>query len=129
MRMLQEKAPRMAGAGLLVEGEQDAGTPSAGLLDEIVRRIVQVAEPERIVLFGSAARGQMGPDSDLDLLIVRSGVTDTRALATEVRRSLRGLGTAFDIVVATPDDLARYGDSPALLFREAIGRGRTLYAR
>ena len=39
------------------------------LLDEIVRCIVEVAQPDRIILFGSAARGQMGPDSDVDLLV------------------------------------------------------------
>ena len=39
-------------------------------LDEIIRRIVEVARPEKIVLFGSAATGRMGPDSDLDLLVI-----------------------------------------------------------
>lgn len=42
---------------------------SENVLGEIVRRIVAVAEPDRIILFGSAARGQMGPHSDLDLLV------------------------------------------------------------
>jgi predicted nucleotidyltransferase len=42
-------------------------------LDEIIRRIVEVAAPERIILFGSAARGEMGPNSDLDLLVIKSG--------------------------------------------------------
>ncbi len=42
-------------------------------LDDIVRRIVEVDQPERIILFGSAARGEMGPDSDLDLLVIKSG--------------------------------------------------------
>jgi UTP:GlnB (protein PII) uridylyltransferase len=47
-------------------------TSDQGLLDEAVRRVVDVAHPDRIILFGSAARGQMGPDSDLDLLVVKS---------------------------------------------------------
>ena len=45
------------------------------VLDEIVRRIVEVAAPEKIILFGSAARGEMGPHSDVDLLVIKSGVT------------------------------------------------------
>ena len=45
----------------------------AGLLEEVVRRVVSVAEPERIILFGSAARGEVRPDSDLDLLVVKDG--------------------------------------------------------
>ncbi len=44
------------------------------ILDEIVRRVVEVAHPDRIILFGSVARGEMGPDSDIDLLVVKSGV-------------------------------------------------------
>lgn len=51
------------------------------ILDEIVRRIVEVAQPDRIILFGSAARGEMGPDSDLDLLVVKAGVPHRRRLA------------------------------------------------
>jgi len=44
------------------------------VLDEVVQRIVAVADPEKIILFGSAARGELGPDSDLDLLVVKSEV-------------------------------------------------------
>ena len=42
-------------------------------LDDIIRRIVEVAHPEKIILFGSAARGEMGPNSDVDLLVIKSG--------------------------------------------------------
>ena len=42
-------------------------------LDDIIRRIVEVAHPEKILLFGSAARGEMGPNSDVDLLVIKSG--------------------------------------------------------
>jgi predicted nucleotidyltransferase len=41
-------------------------------LQEIVRRIVAAVRPEKIILFGSAAREEMGPDSDLDLLVIKS---------------------------------------------------------
>jgi len=51
------------------------------LLDEIVRRVVEVAHPDRIILFGSAARGDMGPDSDVDLLVVKSGALNRLHLA------------------------------------------------
>ena len=48
----------------------------AGVLEEIVRRIVEVAGPERIILFGSAARGHVGPNSDVDLLVIKGGQYD-----------------------------------------------------
>jgi predicted nucleotidyltransferase len=44
-------------------------------LAEIVRRVVDAAHPDSIILFGSAARGETGPDSDLDLLVVKTGVS------------------------------------------------------
>ena len=60
-------------------------------LEEIVRRIVEVAQPERIVLFGSAARGTPGPDSDVDLLVVKRGA-HRRKLAGEIYMRLIGVG-------------------------------------
>lgn len=91
-------------------------------IDEIVVRTVNAVSPEKIILFGSAARGEMGPHSDVDLLVVKAGSYNRRAAAVQVRRSLRGLKEAFDIVVTTPEDLERYGDSYGLIYRVAIER-------
>jgi uncharacterized protein len=94
---------------------------------EIVARIVRVAQPQKIILFGSAARGNARPDSDLDLLVVKDGVK-RRALAGLIYRSLIGVGRAIDIVVASSDDIRRYGDSPALVLYPALREGRVIYA-
>ena len=53
-------------------------------LDDIVRRIVEVAQPEKIILFGSAARGEMGPHSDLDFLVIKSGADSAAILASRI---------------------------------------------
>ena len=53
---------------------------SQEVLAKIVQRIVEVAQPERIILFGSAAREDMGPHSDIDLLVVKSGEFDPSRL-------------------------------------------------
>ncbi len=95
-------------------------------LDEIVRRIVEVAQPEKIILFGSAARGEMGPHSDLDFLIIKSGA-HRRRLSVEIRRSLYGVGASLDLVVATPEDIERYKDSHALVYKPALREGLVLY--
>ena len=58
--------------------------PDPAALETLVRRIVELARPDRIVLFGSAARGEMGPDSDLDVLVVKSGVEHRRRLAQDI---------------------------------------------
>ena len=96
-------------------------------LQEIVRRIVEVAQPERIILFGSAARGTTGPDSDVDLLVVKRGV-HRRKLAGEIYMRLIGVGRAVDVVVVTPEDIERFGDSPALVIEPALREGKVIYA-
>ncbi len=102
-------------------------TVSPHVLDEIVRRIVAVADPDRIILFGSAARGEMGRHSDLDMLVVKSGGVHRRKLAQEIYMSLLGVGHPVDVVVATPEDLERYKDSIGLIYRTALQEGKVIY--
>jgi predicted nucleotidyltransferase len=96
-------------------------------LQEAVRRIVALAQPEKIILFGSEARGDARPDSDLDLLVIKSGV-HRRHLAREIYRRMIGVGRAVDVVVVTPEDVARYQDSPALVIHTALREGKVVYA-
>lgn len=97
------------------------------ILQEIVRRIVEVAKPEKIIVFGSAARGEMGPDSDLDLLVIKS-CKNRRETARAIRRKLIGIGIAKDVIVATPEDIERYKDSIGLIYRPALTEGKVIYA-
>ncbi len=97
-------------------------------LDEIVRRIVEVAQPERIILFGSAARGEMGPNSDVDLLVIKSGEYDKYALTGAIYKRLHGVGEAVDVIVVTPEEVERYRESPALVIAPALREGRVVYA-
>lgn len=98
------------------------------VLAEIVRRIVEVAAPERIVLFGSAARGEAGPSSDLDLLVIKSGAYHRGQLTEEIYMSLIGAGQAVDVVVVTPEDVDRYRESSGLVIAPALREGRVVYA-
>lgn len=95
-------------------------------LDEIIRRIVEVARPEKIILFGSAAQGNMGPHSDVDLLIVKEA-PDLRKLTASVYRRLYGVGAAVDVVMVTPQDVERYRDSHAVIIKPALREGRVIY--
>ena len=97
------------------------------ILDELVRSIVEAVHPVRIILFGSAARGDMGPDSDLDVLVVMPDGVHRRETATVVYRSLRRFPYSKDIVVATIGDLAEYGDALGLVYRQALKEGKELY--
>ena len=102
-------------------------TLAGPVLADIVRRVVTVAKPERIVLFGSAARGTMGPNSDVDLLIVKSGRFHRGRLTEAIYRGLRGAGAAVDVVVATPEEIQRYRDDPYLIVASALREGKVVY--
>jgi predicted nucleotidyltransferase len=100
----------------------------ATLLDEIVRRVVAVAHPDRIVLFGSAARGEMGPDSDVDLLVVKSGVPHRRRLAQQIHLAFFGLGVPVDVIVVTPEDIRAFSHKVGTIIEPALREGREVYA-
>ena len=70
--------------------KKQRGRPDPGILADTIKRVVQAAKPERIVLFGSAARGTMGPESDLDLLVIKGGKVDRQRVTTAIYRNLCG---------------------------------------
>lgn len=102
-------------------------TLSAETLQEIIQRVVAVAQPEKIILFGSAARGEMGPHSDVDLLVVKSQAHRLE-LTGRIYCNLHGVGEAVDVVVVTPEDIERYRDSHALVIAPALKEGKVVYA-
>ena len=94
-------------------------------LDDIIRRIVEVAQPERIVLFGSAARGGMTRNSDVDLLIIKEGGdADLRA---RIYKKMYGVRVAVDAILVSPTDVERYKHSHALVIKSALQEGRVVY--
>lgn len=101
--------------------------PRQDILDQVIQRVLQVTRPRRIVLFGSAARGQMGPDSDLDLLVIVRQSVHRRALAQEIYRNLHGIPLPVDVVVATEQDIEQYGDKIGTILRPALREGEIIY--
>lgn len=97
-------------------------------LDKLVRRIVDAVHPLKIILFGSAVRGEMGPDSDVDVLVVMPDGTHRRHTAQFLHTQMFGIGVPVDILVATPSDLEKYRDSLGLIYRAVLKQGRELYA-
>jgi predicted nucleotidyltransferase len=110
-------------------GVRERRTVAPEVIDEIVRCIVEVAQPEEIIMFGSAARGEMGPNSDVDLLVVVPGPIDRGRLTEAIYLKLRGFGEAVDAVVVTTEDVERYRDSHPLIIKPALRGGRRLYLR
>lgn len=104
-------------------------TVSDEVLRKITRRIVQVSAPERIILFGSAARGEMTRDSDLDFLVV-AVTAHPRETARQIRERLLNVavGVPKDAIVVTPNELERHKDTIGFIYRPALREGRVLYA-
>ena len=97
-------------------------------LGELMRRIVEAVRPLRIIMFGSAARGETGPDSDVDLLVVMPDGTHRRHTAQFIHTQLFGIPLAVDVLVATPTDLAKHRDNIGLIYRTILEEGREIYA-
>jgi len=97
------------------------------VLREILRRIVESAKPEKIILFGSTARRERGPESDLDLLVIKSGTYNPRTVAADIYMKLYGVGQAIDLIVVTPEQVREYGNSPYLVLYPALHEGKVLY--
>lgn len=102
--------------------------PESALLEELVQRILAVSQPVKIILFGSAARAEMTPGSDLDVLVVVTDGSDRKAVSKQIYHNLIGFGAAADIVIATEADLRNYGDRYSLVYYPALREGRELYA-
>ena len=73
------------------------------LVQEIVRQILSVATPDRIIIFGSAATGEMTRDSDIDILVVERNPGDRRKESVRIRHALSGLGYPFDVIVISTE--------------------------
>lgn len=97
-------------------------------LPEITQRLVDRFQPVGIVLFGSQARGEATPHSDIDLLVVLPTVTSRRAAAGAMYASLAGIPTGTDIHVVSAADVERYHDSIGTIVRPALAEGTLLYA-
>jgi predicted nucleotidyltransferase len=97
--------------------------------DEIASHILAVSDPAEIIVFGSHAREEETPDSDLDILVVLDEIESTRAESIRLRWALRGLMYPFDIIVSTPEQLARYRHIPGLIYKTILDEGKVIYER
>ena len=102
------------------------GTPDEQMLADVTQSIVEAVNPERIILFGSAARGEMRAKSDLDVLVVKGG-DHFRAVSRRIYLRLPRKRRAVNVVVATNEDIDRHRDAPYYLIRTALREGRVLY--
>ena len=97
------------------------------LLKEVVRRVLTVARPDRIILFGSAATGQMTEDSDLDLLVVEPEPANTRDRSVSIRRALGDVHYPVDVIVMSSESFEETKNTVGGIAYPARKYGRVLY--
>jgi len=98
-------------------------------IQKMVKRIARKFQPERIILFGSHARGEGGPESDVDLLVVMVLKGSKRAARLKIRRVLRDIRVPKDIVVSSPEEFAWRKEIVGTIEYPAVREGEVLYAK
>ncbi len=100
-----------------------------GELERLIARIVDIAQPLYVYLFGSRARGEAQGNSDYDFLIVEDRPVHTRRESARIRRHLRGFSVPIDILVARLEQFERYKNQPGLIYHKVLDEGTLCYAR
>jgi uncharacterized protein len=105
------------------------GKTAAEWVPEVVEAIVRAHDPIRVVLFGSIARGDAGPDSDIDLLVVLPRVGHRIETAMEIRQAIAQLPPPVDVVPTDPEEIERRRTVPSSVIHTALTEGRVVYER
>lgn len=100
---------------------------SEDTIAQAVATLVAVAKPQRILLFGSYARGDADDGSDLDLMVVKSQITNRAQEMVQLARALRPLRVPVDVLVVSEDELVRLGREPGSVYWWALHEGRVLH--
>jgi transcriptional regulator with XRE-family HTH domain len=118
---------------LLLPGQRDDGAAKSSAIEAAIAQmtsiIVERFDPERIILFGSHARGSAGPDSDVDLLVLMEDPGSKRRIAVEIGAALHGFRLPKDIIVTTPSEFEERKEIAGTIERPAAREGRVLYVR
>jgi len=99
--------------------------PDKNIIDKIINLILQVIVPDKIILFGSQARGEARPDSDYDILVIKKDIEDELVLERALYRNMIGVGV--DIIVKTPEGVEKAKNRLISVVKEAIQEGIVIY--
>ncbi len=101
----------------------------AGLMDEIVRRIVETVSPQKVILFGSQSRGNARPESDLDLLVIADSALPRYRRSAPLYGALSDILVPMDILVYSPEEVKEWSEVRQAFVTTAIREGRVLYEK
>ena len=123
-------APEAAGAKeVYVFGSGAMNPPNNDLIGDIVRRIVETAQPEKIILFGSRVRGDARPNSDFDVLVIKECSEPSYRRDAPLYLALAGLNAPVDVMVYTPEEVNDWSAVPQAFITTAVREGKVVYER
>ena len=99
------------------------------LVRDIVRRIVDAAHPEKVILFGSQARGKARPDSDFDVLVIKASDEPRYRRSVPLYVALADLPVEVEVMVYTPEEVEEWSAVPQAFVTTAVREGKTVYER
>ena len=97
------------------------------LIRAVVRRIVQAAQPDKIILFGSRARGDARPDSDIDVLVIQDSTEPGYRRDAALYLALAGLNAPVDVITYTPEEVRDWSAVPQAFITTAVREGKVVY--
>src|SRR3989339_486433 len=97
------------------------------VLDQIIDKILQVTTPDKIILFGSQARGDAKNDSDYDILIIKDNIEDQRTTLRKLYRQMIGIEVGVDIILKTSKDVEKSNQMFISATKEALNEGIIIY--
>ena len=103
--------------------------PDGVVLEQIVRRIVEIEHPEKVIIFGSRARGEAGRTSDLDILVLKESSEPRYRRSARLYQALADVPITMDIVVYTPEEAREWSQVPQAFVTTALREGRVVYER
>ena len=99
------------------------------IVQKMTRRIVERFAPQKIIAFGSWARGETGPDSDIDFLVIMPYTGSKRDWQVAIRRELKDFQVPKDIIVASNEEIEQKKTINGYIYKTAIAEGVVLYER
>ncbi len=99
------------------------------LMQDIIRRIVATAQPEKIILFGSRARGDARPDSDFDILVIKQSDEPGYRRDAALYLALAGLNAPVDVLTYTPEEVRDWSAVPQAFLTTALREGKVVYEK
>jgi len=98
-------------------------------LEKAIEIIIRSVDPDKIILFGSRARGDHKKESDYDICVIKKGVSHRRKVAQQIYRFLYGMGAPVDIIVETPEKFEELKDNPFMIYKEISKFGKVVYEK